>query len=91
MIRAGSGPRRGKLAPLVLSLLLGSATSVAFAQPYLPSPGGARGADTGDSGGAFSGLADTPAADLYSGAATTRIPITVPAGRGNATPNLALQ
>jgi RHS repeat-associated protein len=91
MIRACRGLKLRKLVPLALSLLLTVDGSLVLAQPYLPSPGGARGADTGDSGVAFSGLADTPAADLYSGAATTRIPITVPAGRGNATPSLTLQ
>ena len=78
------------LALLAVSSALALAPDV-NAQPYLPAPGGAQGADTGDSAAPFVGLADVPRADLFSGAATTRIPITVPAGRGNATPNLSLQ
>ena len=54
----------------------------------LPTPGGARGATTGD--GAFTGLASAPTANLFTGTASTRIEIQVPPGRGGATPRLAL-
>ena len=65
--------------------------TVAAAQPYLPAPGGARGADTGDAPIVFSGLAETPSADLFTGSATTRIAIDVPPGRRGVSPTIALQ
>jgi hypothetical protein len=64
---------------------------VVSAQPYLPAPGGARGADTGDAPIVFSGLAETPSADLFTGSATTRIAIDVPPGRRGVSPTIALQ
>ena len=41
-------------------------------------------------GGSFTGLAQAPEANLFLGAATTSIPIAVPPGRNNLTPQLAL-
>src|ERR1041385_5633654 len=48
------------------------------------------GSQTGDGSTPFTGLAQAPEANLFAGAATTSIPIQVPPGRGNLTPQLAL-
>lgn len=90
MIAVGRVTRR---APSLLTSLVTVVASavMASAQPYLPAPGGAPGADTGDSPIAFAGLAETPGADLFTGSATTRIPIEVPPGRRGVAPAIALQ
>jgi RHS repeat-associated protein len=48
------------------------------------------GAQTGDGSTPFTGLAQAPEANMFVGAATTSIPIEVPPGRKNVTPQLAL-
>jgi RHS repeat-associated protein len=73
-----------------LIVFLASVSSLS-AQVYLPAPGGAPGADTGDAPIAFAGLAEIPSADLFTGTANTRIAIEVPPGRQGASPALALQ
>jgi RHS repeat-associated protein len=83
--------RRSTFALGAMFVILALGPDVAKGQPYLPAPGGAPGADTGDGPALFTGLAAATRADLFSGAATTRIPIDVPPGRLGATPGLALQ
>lgn len=53
-------------------------------------PGTAPGSQTGDSGGAYTGLASSPEANLFTGVAQTSIPIEVPPGRLGLAPVLAL-
>jgi len=72
---------------LVASIALTTPTS---AQPTYPMPGGAPGSDTGDGSGPFVGVAGAPDANLFTGAAGTRIAIEVPPGRRGATPRLDL-
>ncbi|RMF19600.1 MAG: hypothetical protein D6760_12975, partial [Deltaproteobacteria bacterium] len=69
----------------VLFLGAGVHAEVAF-----PAPGGAPGAHTGD-GSVFTGLAQSPTAAMFTGTATTTIPIVVPPGRRQSTPQLALR
>jgi hypothetical protein len=56
-----------------------------------PTPGGAAGSTTGDAGRPFTGLAETPRAATFTGAAVTTVPIELPPGRAGATPRLQLQ
>ncbi|MFN2428014.1 MAG: SpvB/TcaC N-terminal domain-containing protein, partial [Candidatus Binatia bacterium] len=53
-------------------------------------PGHAPGSQTGDTGGAYTGLASSPEANLFTGVAQTSIPIEVPPGRLGLAPVLAL-
>lgn len=68
----------------ILSLALAT-TAVAQAVP-----GNAPGSQTGDGAGAFTGLASSPEANLFTGVAQTSIPIEVPPGRLGTAPVLAL-
>ena len=81
--------------PAVYALLVASCLllfeGVAFAAAVFPSPGGARGSDTGDAFKPFAGLAEPASANVFRGAASVRIPIDVPPGKPNAVPELALQ
>lgn len=69
---------------LALVLLLALA-----AEAWADMPRG-TGGQTGDGSTAFTGLAGTPEANLFVGAASTAIPIEVPPGRRLVTPRLAL-
>src|SRR5258706_9218634 len=51
---------------------------------------GPQGAPPGDGGAPLDALAATPEGQQFTGAATTKIPIEVPAGRNGMQPNLAL-
>ncbi|MEO8601475.1 MAG: toxin TcdB middle/N-terminal domain-containing protein [bacterium] len=53
--------------------------------------GSALGDHTGEGSTAFTGLAQAPEANLFTGSLNTALPIEVPLGRGGMTPNLALQ
>ena len=69
---------------IALTLLLGVVSiAAADAQPSL-------GYGSGEGSGPFTGLAQSPEANLFTGAMTTQVPIEVAPGRKNMTPNLAL-
>jgi len=53
-------------------------------------PGNAPGSQTGDGAGAYTGIASSPEANLFTGVAQTSIPIEVPPGRLGLAPVLAL-
>src|SRR5262247_3464635 len=71
---------------LVVALALLPALSSARADT-----GTALGDRTGEGSTPFTGLAQAPEANLFTGALTTAVPIEVPPGRGRMTPRLALQ
>jgi RHS repeat-associated protein len=60
-------------------------------QPLLADTNTSLGDHGGEGSTAFTGLAKAPSANLFTGALTTSIPVEVPPGRKNMTPQLALQ
>jgi hypothetical protein len=86
-----------RLAPAFLSrvaipaLLLVATSTIAARATGFPTPGGAAGSTTGDSARPFTGLAETPRAAAFTGAAVTSIPFELPPGRAGSTPRLQLQ
>ncbi len=85
MIRLIWRPRCG-FAALAISLVLAfPATRVAA------DTGTSMGDRSGEGATPFTGLAQAPEANLFTGALTTQIPIKVPPGRKEMTPQLALQ
>lgn len=75
------------VAQVACSLAATLVAAPSFAQAI---PGGARGSQTGDGGGAYAGVASSPNANPFTGAAQTSIPIEVPPGRLGFAPTLAL-
>jgi len=61
-----------------------------FAGPLNAQVSQGNGSQTGDGSTTFTGLAQAPEANLFAGTAGTSIPIQVPPGRKNLTPQLAL-
>ncbi len=74
---------------LVLGAIVVSAR-ISLADNF-PDHGAAPGSQSGDDATPFVGVAESPGADLFSGAATTSVAIAVPPGRANMTPELALR
>ncbi len=71
------------------ALLIAAPTATTWADNEIPIPGMAQGSQSGD-GAPFTGLAQSPGTELFTGSATTAVPLTVPQGRLDMTPQLAL-
>src|SRR4051794_1464754 len=74
----------------LLSVLLSALLAEARGACAQGVPGNPIGSQTGDSSGAYAGLASSPEANLFTGVAQTSIPIEVPPGRLGLAPALAL-